>query len=198
MLHCRNPQVLMKSYYLPALALLTRMMWLLSLPSQNLPRRPLLRCPTMACVIFHKAEGHSMEHRCLRGFFGSSVTENNDIGQGAKKLSIAYRHKWTRNQILKTHRVSLPPVRPFMELERVNALLTHMQRETAFAKLNKHSDNFRRLLEVLIKPPYLVFKEKIIALSSRCLAFQLRPDTHTFLNNLLRSRGLSDNPPMKI
>lgn len=35
-LHCRNPQVLMKSYYLPALALLTRMMWLLALPSQNI------------------------------------------------------------------------------------------------------------------------------------------------------------------
>lgn len=166
MLHCRNPQVLMKSYYLPALARLTRMIWLLALPTQNIPRRPLLRFPKMACVIFHMADEHLMEQRCLRGFFGSAVTENNEIGKVLKKLSIAYRHKWTRNQILKTHQVSLPPVRPLTELQNVTALLAHMRRETAFARLNKHSDDFRYVLEVLIKPPYLVSEDKIIGLSS--------------------------------
>lgn len=195
LLHCSDAQVLMKCYYLPALALLTRMIWLLALPSQDLPRRPTLRYPKMACVIFHIAEEHSMEQRCLRGFFGSTVTDNSDIGKGAKKLSVAYRHNWTRKQIFKTHQASLPPVRPLMEINNVAALLNDMKRETAFVKLNKHSDNFERLLQALIKPPYLVPKDRLIALSSRRLAFQLRPDTQTFLNNLLRSQGLSDNPP---
>lgn len=180
---------------LPALALLTRMMWLLALPSQDIPRRPTLRYPKMACGIFHMAEEHLMEQRCLRGFFGSTVTDNSDIGKGAKNLSVAYRHNWTRKQIFKTHQASLPPVRPLMEMDNVAVLLNDMKRETAFAKLNKHSKNFEHLLQALIKPPYLVPKDRLIALSSRRLAFQLRPDTQTFLNNLLRSQGLSDNPP---
>lgn len=53
LLYCSDAQVLMKCYYLPALALLTRMMWLFALPSQDIPRRPTVRYPKMACVIFH-------------------------------------------------------------------------------------------------------------------------------------------------
>lgn len=151
---CKDAQTLMKSYYLPALALFTRLLWLFALPNRPLPSKP--RVPRMGFVIFHAAEEISVETRCLRGFVGSPVADNGHIGEGAKPLSVAYRYEWTRDQFVETRGTSLPPVRPLMEVRHWELALKDLRKDKRFDKVNEPTESFSRLINILTKPPYLV------------------------------------------
>lgn len=60
-----------------------------------------------------------------------------------------------------------------MEAKNLTAVLNDLGKESRFAKLNKRSENFSRLIKILIKTPYLVLEDKLVAFLSRRLAVHL-------------------------
>lgn len=51
-------------------------------------------CPT--------ADKRSLREGCLRGYFGSLVTDNSNIGKGASNLSITYRYQLIQQHFIET------------------------------------------------------------------------------------------------
>lgn len=173
---CSDGQILMKSYYLPALALFMQIMRLLALTSKYMPLRSNSRFPKIGCVIFHIAEDSSVKTRCLRGFSDSSMTVKCGIGKRNKipicGISLGVDAGSDRQDT------------PLMEAQNLAKVLNSLENETRFAESNKRSEEFSSLIQGLIKLPYLVPQDE--AFSIRRLAVHFRLDTQNFLNNFLR------------